>query len=178
MIFYPCISIITGVFIDKIIRTLKWKHSFTVIFSALIIYLVLLSTILQAPSLNPRFITYKNIELRYFPADKAMKWVKDNIQEGEKILVLRLAPTTFYRDKYGIERGKIIDSWYDIERYSTPDKLRAFYKKNDISHIMFSYGYKEGKEIIKYLKEDPDDEYTNSAVFNLGKNFIYVKKIN
>ena len=107
-----------------------------------------------------------------------MKWVKENVKDGEKILILRVTPATFYRDKYGINRDKIVDFWYDLEEVSTPDKLRTFYSKKKISYIMFSYGFPDEMEIMKYLKEYRGNEFTEVVKFNLDENYIYIYKIN
>jgi hypothetical protein len=177
MIFFPFIAISTGLFIDKITKLIKWKHSFKLVFSVIAVYSILICTIWQVPPLNAQFVMYKNIESHYFPIDKSMKWVKENVKDGEKILILRIDPSIFYRDRYAIDRDKIIDFWYNIQEVSTPDKLKAFYSKNKISYIMFPYGFTDNAEIMEYLKGHQGNEFTEVAKFSLDKNYIYIYKI-
>lgn len=181
MAFYPTIAVFLSQFVADIAQRIRWQHVFKLFSLSLTFYLMLISTIWQMPSLKAEFVTYKNIESRYFPVDEAMKWVKDNVKEGEKILILRVAPSVFYRDKYGINRDRIVDFWYDLEGFSTPQKLKTFYKNNAISYIMFSYGpaYPTDKktEILEYLRENPEREFIEVTRFNLDKNYIFVYKI-
>lgn len=174
MFFYPFFSIITGLFVTGIAKSIKWKHSFNLFFAVLFTYLILICTIWHVPPLNAQFVTYKNLESRYFPVDNAMQWVNNNVMGGERILILRVASATFYRDKYVIERDKIVDFWYDLEEVSTPHKLKLFCMENKISYIMFSYGIAEDMEIMEYLKGNRGNEFTEAAKFNLGGNYIYI----
>jgi hypothetical protein len=177
MAFYPTIAVFLAQFISTIAHKIKWKYSFTLIFSILTIYLILICTIWQLPPLHAKYVTYKDIESRYFPSDKAMKWVKNNVRDGEKILILRVAPAIFYRDKYGINRNKIIYFGYDLRKVSTPHKLKTFCNKNKISYIMFSYSIDEKLELMKYLKANRNSEFIEVAKFSLDKNYIFIYKI-
>lgn len=181
MIFYPFISISIGLFLDRIIRSIKWRYSFELIFFVLIIFLFSISTIWQVPPLNARFVTYKNIESRYFPCDKAMLWVKDNVNDGEKILIIRVTPAAFYRDKYGIDRNKIIGLGENLKVIATPKKLKLFCDDNDISYILFSYGPADSKNmkknIIKELKHNNKKEFRMLEKFQSGINSIFIYKI-
>jgi hypothetical protein len=114
----------------------------------------------------------------FFPSDDAMKWVKDNVDDGEKVLILRVAPAIFYRDKYGVSRDKIVDFWYNLEEVSNQHRLRTFYRKNEISYIMFSYRTVEDINILKYLEGYRGNEFSEAAKFNLGENYIFIHKIN
>ena len=177
MIFFPFISISIGIFIDKITKSLKWQHTFKMIFSALTLYLILICTVWQVPPLNAQFITYKNIGSNYYPSDDAMKWVKDNLSDEDKILILRVAPATFYREKYGIRRENTTDFWYDLDKVSTAEKLKKYYTENKITYIMFSYGLSEEAEILKYLKGYRGDEFSEVARFNIDRNYVFIYKI-
>lgn len=174
MVFFPFISIITGVFLYRISAMIRWKHSFKLIFSLLTLYLVLLCTVWQVPPLNAQFVKYKNIKSHYFPVNEAMEWVRDNIRDGETMLILRVAPATFYRDRYRIDREKIVDIWYDLKKVSTPGKLKSLMAKRNISYIMFSYNNSEREKILMYLKNYRGAEYSRFAEFSSGGNYIYI----
>jgi|Deesub1362A_J573_1020465.scaffolds.fasta_scaffold00252_23 hypothetical protein len=182
MAFYPTISVFIAIFIKDAALTIRWRHSFKFIFLVLLSYLITISTIHNVPPMEKTFVTYKDINSRYFPVDKAMEWVRDNVREGEKILILRVASSIFYRDKYGIDKDKIIDFWYDLSKFSTPEKLRLFCKENNISYIMFSYGeaYPVDKraKIIEYLKENPEKDFTEITTYNMDDNYIHIYRIN
>ena len=178
MFFYPFFSILTGLFITGAAKKIKWKHSFNLFFTVLFTYLILICTIWHVSPLNAQFVTYKNLESRYFPVDEGMKWVRDNLSEEEKVLLLRTAPASFYRDKYGIKRDKIVDFWYDLVEVSTPLKLKIFCRENKISYIMFSYRTAGEIDILRYLAGYIGNEFTEMAKFNLDGNYIFIYKIN
>jgi hypothetical protein len=108
-----------------------------------------------------------------------MKWVKDNVKEGEKILILRVASSIFYGDKYNIDRNKIIDFWHNLKEVSTPRQLKTFIRSNNISYIMFPYGphHLMGHDIIEYLKSNSGNEFTEAEKFTMGGNYIFIYKI-
>ncbi len=176
---YPAIAVFIALFISEIAERIKLKWPVFFIITA---YLIAISTVWQAPPVEDDFVTYRNIKSRYFPVDKAMRWVKDNVKDGEKILILRVAPSVFYRDKYNIDRAKIIDFWYDLREFNTPQKLRTFCEDNNITYIMFSYGpaypIDNRTKILEYLKENPYMEFAEIAVFSMDKNYIFVYKVN
>jgi hypothetical protein len=177
MVFYPVIAVFVAQLIASIVRKIRWKHSFKLASGILLLYLILICTVWQVPPLYARFVTYKNIESRYFPCDKAMLWVKDNVKDGEKVLVIRVTPAAFYRDKYGIDREKIIEG--SLRDYSSTSELLAYCRANKVTHLMISNGPADKAnmkwETIKYLKDN--NAVNEEADFNLDGNHIYVFKI-
>jgi len=178
MAFYPTIVVFLSLFISRIIQAIKWKHAFTLSFIVLTMYLIAISA---ASPLNERFLTIENKKLQYFPSEDAMRWVKENVKEEEKIMTVRVMSYDFYRVKYGIDKDKIIGFWYEIGDIATPEKLRAFYKKNKASYIMFPYSpehlYSQAFPILQYLKDNREREFMEVAKFNLNDNFIYIYKV-
>jgi hypothetical protein len=142
----------------------------------LISYLILNNTV---PFLNAAFLGQPEFKkMQDYPTERAMKWVKNNVRNGEKILTIRIMPALFYRDKYGIHKNKIIDFWYEIDEVSTPEKLKKFCITNDVTYIMFPYGavYNEYFPILKYLNENVNNEFSKVTEFNMGENFIFIYK--
>jgi hypothetical protein len=178
MAFYPTIIVFLSLFISRIIQTINWKHAFTLSFIVLTMYLITISAV---SPFNARFLTIEDKKLKYFPSEKAMRWVEENVKAGEKIITVRVMSSNFYRLKYGIDKNKIIDFWYEIEDISTPEKLRAFYKKNKVSYIMFPYRpehlYIQNYPMLQYLKDNRDREFIEVEKFNLDDNFIYIYKV-
>lgn len=175
IIFYPTIAVFLSQFIFNIINKIRWKHFFKIAYCVLAIYLIVLST---NPYLGIHVFADKMLK---FPSDKAMKWVKDNVKDGEKILILRIMPAQFYRDKYDIDKDKIIHFWYEIGNVSTHEKLKKFCIENRINYIMFPYSPEypfEGEmKILKYLKESQNNEFMEIARFNIGENYIFIYKL-
>jgi hypothetical protein len=177
--FYPTITVFLSLFISNIIQNIKWRHTFKLSFIFLLTYLIIICTV---PPLNKRFLPLMSKKLYYYPSDKAIQWVKENVKEGESILNMRIMSFNFYRVKYGIDKNKIVDFWYEIDKVSTPDKLKAFYREHKISYIMFPYSpvYKDRiqtRAILEYLKNDPNEEFLEIAKFNRDENSIYIYKI-
>ena len=178
MTFYPTIIIFLSVFISFLIQSIKWKHAFKLCSIALITYLIIISSV---SPFNQPFLNIMNRKLHYYPSEKAMKWVDENVIEGEKIMTLRIMTANFYRVKYKIDNNRIIDFWYEFKEISTPEKLKSFYKRNKVSYLMFPYSPKylssHDFPILQYLKQNPDKEYMEVARFNLEENEIYVYKL-
>jgi hypothetical protein len=107
-----------------------------------------------------------------------MQWVKENVKDREKILTLRIMPTLFYRDKYKIEKNKIVHYWYELEDVSTPEKLRKFVNKNGITYIMFPYSpeypYSQHVPILQYLKENNENEFLLTSKFQRDKYSLHI----
>ena len=122
-----------------------------------------------------------NKKLHYYPSEKAMKWVDENVGEGEKILTLRIMTVNFYRIKYKIDSSRIINFWYELTEVSTPKKLKTYYESNRASYLMFPYSpkyqYSQHSSILQYLKQNPDKEFMEIAKFNNEENEIYVYKL-
>lgn len=178
MAFYPTIAVFIAQFINDIISKIRWKYSFKLFCAVLTVYLIVICTV---PPLNAQFLSSLEFrKLQYFPAETAMKWVKDNVKDSEKILTLRIMSTLFYTDKYNIDRNKIVDFWYELDEVSTPEKLKTFYRNNKISYLMFPgylYHGDDNLKILQYLIENKDSEFIEIARFNRDKNNIYIYKL-
>ena len=176
MAFYPTIIVFLSLFISRMILLVKWRHAYKLCFIAIAAYLIVISSV---EPLNNRFLNIMNKKLQYYPSEEAMQWVRDNVDEGEKILTVRIMSYNFYRVKYGIDKNKIISFWYELRDISTPEKLKELYKKNKASYIMFPYGtdYPDVSDILPYLKNNKDKDYIEVAKFNLDDNFIYIYKL-
>lgn len=178
MAFYPTIAIFLACFLRSISHKIRWEHSFKVIYLVLTIYLIVLCAV---PEIRSRMISYKDKKAQYFPNEKAMTWVRDNVKNGEKMLSLHFKADLFYRDKYDINSDRIVSFWYDLQEYfPTPEKLKGFCRENKVSYIVFPDGpsFLVGagdKLIFKYVKED--DEFKEVTKFNLDENYIYIYKI-
>jgi hypothetical protein len=182
MTYYPAIAVYLSLFLSSIIDKIGGKLSFKIVYLILSVYLIGICTV---PSVNAQFLSsFEFRKLRYFPSDNAMKWVKENVKEGEKILTLRIMSTDFYQIKYGIDKKRIINFWYEINKVSTPDKLKLFIRDNNVSYIMIPYDTIYVKEmspdldIFEYLINNPDKEFVEIAKFNLDENYIYIVKWN
>jgi len=171
---YPAIAVYLSLFIYDVIERIKWKHSFKLAYSVISIYLIIICTV---PSINAQFIADNEMQkFKYFPDDAAMQWVKENVNEGEKVLTLRIMSSLFYTYKYGIDRKKIDDLWYEITAVSTPEKLIKYYKDNKISYVMFP-SFSSEKKILKYLKENRNEEFIEVTRFNRDDNYIYIYRL-
>jgi hypothetical protein len=179
--FYPSIAVFTAQLISFLKRKLIPVFLFKILLLVLIAYLALISTFIHPSSLKAKFVTYKNTDLRYFPTAEAMEWVKLNIKNDDKILILHIPPALFYRDKYKIERHKIIDMWYSLDAISTPNELSAFCKIKNISYIMFPHGpahlIPHNKEILEYIKENRYNKFEKVTHFNTDGNYINIYKL-
>lgn len=179
MAFYPTIAVFLALLLSTFAHKIRWKHSFKSVFLVLTIYLVFLCAV---PSLSERLIVFKNVKEQYYPNEKAMRWVRDNIKNGDKILTLRFKPDFFYMDKYDIDPDKIISFWYDhrLDEISTTQKLREFCKLNGVTYILFPDGpyYQKilYRPILSHLKENKVNEFIKIEEFNLHDNYIYICK--
>jgi 4-amino-4-deoxy-L-arabinose transferase-like glycosyltransferase len=179
MVLYPTVTVFLSLFISRMIIFIPWRHAFKICFLCLAIYLIIITT---ASPLSNRFLSIENMKIKYFPSDKAMRWVKDNVKEGEQILIIRIQSAGFYQKKYAIEKEKIIDYRYDLGKINTPEKYYSLYGKHGLSYIMFPYSQEYIKQdinagILEYLKNNPNNEFLEVARFNLDKNYIYIYKL-
>ena len=177
LVFYPTIIVYVSLFISRIIQSIRWKHAFNVCFGVLVVYLIIISAV--AP-FNKYFLTLIDRKLIAFPSSESMKWVKDNVKENEKVLIMRIMSANFYRVKYAIDRSRIDNFWYVIKDIDTPEKLTSYYKKNKISYIIFPYSpypYSSDFPILEYLKENGDNKFMEVATFNLEDNYIFIYKL-
>jgi hypothetical protein len=178
--FYPTVAVFMAQFITGITHKIRWKHSFKIAFSVLIGYLIVLSTI---SPFSDNVIPDKIKKSQYFPNQKAMRWVKDNVNDGERILSLRYKPDLFYSDRYGINKNNFISFWYEFQEFfPTPKKLKEFCRKNNVSYILFPDGPSfligsRDKAILDYLKENKNNEFIEAAKFNLDENYIYIYEL-
>jgi len=177
MAFYPTIAVFTSIFISFVTDKIKWKHSFKFVYIVLMSFLI---AICSVPSLNANFLRSTEFrKLQYYPSERAMQWVRDNVKNDEKILTLRIMTAHFYRAKYVIDKNKIVDFWHDLKDVFPPDKLRMFLNENKITYIMFPYSAEDPVTtsdwpILQYLEENRDNEFIETAKFNMGKNYIYI----
>jgi len=183
MTFYPTIAIYISQFYSGVINKIRLKQSAKTIYFILIFYLIAISSI---SPLNEKFYLEEKSKVEQYPSEAAMKWIDDNVKEGEKVLTLRILPAEFYMAKFGVSRDKTINLMYDIDDVSTPENLISFCNINKISYIMFPFSTKPPKVIIKqvivhktlmYLKENKGNEFLEVARFNLGNNYIYIYKL-
>jgi hypothetical protein len=176
--FYPTMAVFLSQFLVNTIEQTKWRHSFKFVFLAIIIYLIFLST---NPYLSRYVFPDKTLK---FPVGEAMKWVKANLKWEEKIVAIRIMPVRFYCAKYGIDRNRFIQFWYELGEILSPERLRNYCVKNNIKYIMFPYSpdYPKGKEgkvfeFLKSLKEDRNNDFTEMARFNIGEDYVYIYKM-
>jgi hypothetical protein len=177
MAFCPTITIFSALMLSSIMNNLGRKYSFNAVPVIVITYLVLNNMV---PSLNSAFLGQPEfIKMEDYPSENAMKWVRDNVGEGEKIVTLRIMTALYYRDKYNIDKSKIIDFWYELDEVSTPEKLLKLSRQNDVTYVMFPYGavYDGYFPILEYLKNNRNDEFIKVKEYSIGDNFIYIYKI-
>ncbi len=179
MALYPTMIVFLSLFISRIIQIFKWRHAFKFCTILITSYLIIISTV---SPLNDRFLSVTKMKLMYFPCEEAMKWVKDNVNNNEKVLTVRIQSSLFYQKKFEIDRKRILDLRYSFKEIYTPEKLLAYYKEQDLSYIMFPHNpaYVKGDiraGILDYLKNNPDDEFIEVAKFSRGDKFIYIYKL-
>ncbi len=179
MTYYPAIAVYIALFLSAIINKVKWKHFFKAVYLVLVVYLIIICTV---PSINAQYLSSLEFKkLQYYPADDAMKWVRENVKEGEKILNLNLFSYAFYREKFGIDR-KIITFMHSDE-FSSPDELKTFYREQNMSYIMFPYNqtYVETSRpwlnMWEYLRNNPDNEYIEVGKYIFDEYYIYIYQL-
>ena len=111
-----------------------------------------------------------------------MKWIKNNVRDGEKILLIRILTSMFYQTKYGIDPDKILELRYSYKEVDTPKKLVEFYRKHNLSYLMFPYSpayikLDVNSRILEHLKSNPDKEFIEVIKYNIDKNYIYIYKL-
>jgi hypothetical protein len=178
MTFVPAMAIFLSQCLVFIVGRMKWKYSYQLVFCGLAAYLLLICTVWRAPPVDARYVTYRNVDSRYFPGDEAMRWVRDHVRNGEKILIIRVTSSGFYREQYGIDRRKVVHFGQDLQAISTPEKLQSYRKRNNISYVMHLYGpaLTPTREIpvLQHLRDFRDDEFRLQARFNRGDNHIVI----
>ncbi len=180
MAFYPTVAVFLAILLSSILQKIKWKHSFKLVFAVLTMYLLLICTV---PDFSEGLISFKNVKEQSYPNGKAMKWVSENVKDGEKVMTLRIKPDLFYMDKYEIAPNKIISFWYKYElgEISTAQKLREFSRSNQVTYVLFPSGpyFKElfHNPILRYLQENINNEFIEAASFNIDENYILIYKL-
>ncbi len=177
--FYPTIAVFLACFLSNLVNKIGSKHSFKIVFSVLTFYLILICSM---PSFNVRYLGIDGLKLQNFPSEDAMKWVKNNITEGEKILAIRILPVFFHMDKYEIDRDRVVTFWYELpETISEIEKIKKFCNENNTGYIMFPHGPEYpvtgNLKVLKSLKADRNKEFLKIAEFNSGENYIYIYKL-
>jgi hypothetical protein len=177
--FYPTIALFLALFLKWFSRQIKWKHSFKAIYAVLTVYLIIICAV---PSLSAKLITYRDFKAHYFPNEMAMNWIRDNVQDGEKVLSFRFKPDMYYREKFGMDNIIIDSHWYNLEgvRDSSPDRLMAYIKTNSIAYIIFPHSPifldSPGNIALRNYVIANNNEFLERARFNYGENYIYIHK--
>jgi|Deesub1362A_J573_1020465.scaffolds.fasta_scaffold01314_5 hypothetical protein len=173
--FYPTISIFLSHFLFEIIKRIRFRYSFKIGYAIIMAYLIIHTT---DQSLG-RYL-FPDRELK-FPVDRAMQWVKENINEGEKMVLLRIMPVRFYSIKYRIPMNRFVWFWYELGEVSTYEGLKDFCVRNNIKYIMFPYSpdYPKGQfgklyNFLRELKENKNNDFIVLSQFNVGKDYIYI----
>lgn len=174
--FYPAIAVFLAQFLSDMVRRIKWRYSFKVVFAILTAYLILLCL---NPSMRADLLLKRTL---HFPSEQAMLWVKHAVRNGDKVLLLRILPSRFYMDKFDIDRGTIVNFWYEMAGVSTPGKLKEFCRENNIQYVMFSLNptYDNrglgwpGGEVFQYIINNRDHEFDKVREFSIDDNHIYV----
>ncbi|MEW6599502.1 MAG: glycosyltransferase family 39 protein [Nitrospirota bacterium] len=179
MTLYPTISVFLAIFISSMIHYVNWRHAAKFCFIVLTAYMIVICSVYP---LNKRYLNHENKKLYYYPSENAMKWVKDNVKEGERVLTIRILSSEFYRYKYAIARDRLLDLLYDVEEVSTPEKLKEYCGQNNITYLMFPYSAAYIQDdirvgIFEYLKNNFNKEFIEVASFNLENMFIYIYKL-
>lgn len=177
---YPAIAVFLALFIHNIVKRIKWNYSFKIVWAVLSIYLIVLSS---SPSLSEPVLAKRSL---HFPSETAMRWVKKNVKNGEKILILRILSGPFYVAALDLNKNRFINMPYEINEVSTPDRLKQFCAQNGINYIMFplNQNYLEndfewpGKELFKYIIANKHDEFMEILKFNIDDNNIFIYRVN
>jgi hypothetical protein len=177
--FYPTIAVFLSVSCAHIFEKIKWRHALRLCSVVLISYLIVICSV---PSLNKKYLHIMDRKLIYYPSEKAMKWVKENVKDGEKILIMRILSSGFYSTKYDIDRDRIMELRYSIEEVDTPEKLIEYYKKHGLAYIMFPSRpelLETAPEfwMLDYLKDNPDNEFAEVMKFSLDDHIVYIYKM-
>jgi hypothetical protein len=189
MVFYPAIAVYLAQFVFRIVHSIRWKHSFILVFSVLTVYLIVLNTI---PRTSSGLITYKydDHESQYYPVDEATDWILNNTENIDKILTIFMPNYEFYLDRiYANKREIKKDRFFSFSFETTKDiinpikNLMEFCYEQEISYIMFPFGPNNTYEDIgnklyaKYLNENRDTKLEEVARFMHEDNFIIISKV-
>jgi hypothetical protein len=179
MTFYLSIVAYIAIFIGILIEKVPWHIMRKVGFIVSLLYMMSISVAAPADS---QFLQLIKKKLIYFPSDKAMMWIKENLDNDERVLSVRVMSANFYRVKYNIEKERLINLWYETDRVSTPEKLRNFCRRENIAYIIFPYSpaYPRSSHtiVLEYLKNNSDNNFIETARFSRENNFIYIYKVN
>ena len=178
MVFYPVVALATATLIRDVAGRIKSKYAFPVAATCVIVYLGLSSTVLQPSPMDIRYVAYKDMKSRYLPYDAAVPWIKDNIDEGSRILItMGTNPLAFYRDKYNVKMEWLGDIWVE-EQYQTADNLYAHCIDNNIQYVMFPTGrwlkYVVNEQMVDRLASGVDERFEIIKQFEYGRNRIFI----
>jgi hypothetical protein len=192
MVLYPAaIAVLLTHLLAGLSLKIRWRHSFKLASSFLVIYLVIICLI---PRSSSSIITYKykDFETQLFPIDKATDWIKNRTGNDEKILVLYMIPYKLYVNRIYADRDKIDQKKFVFRDLGTGAKdimfpienLRKFCLEENISYVMFPFGPKnsfpeglvEKWKMRKYLKENIDSYFINVARYNIEDNYLFIYK--
>lgn len=159
--FVPAIAVFSAVFVRKICREKEYIiNAAAVLFG---IYLIFISTFIQLPEIQPRFVSYRNYHLEHYPIDEAMEWLNINF-EDINILNIDVRNIAFYRDKFEIDKHKI--AGLPLEKFNElgKDELSKLIIKNNIGCLMISNGrgaYETGHIDLNFFTSQKEFKYHN-----------------
>lgn len=187
MAFHPTISVFLAQFICASLQKIKWRHAYKLVFTVLLIYLGLLCIV---PRSSTNLITFKytDFENQSFPDDKAREWIRNELGNNEKVLILiRRSKSPLIQGKEHFMRLNQLSQLLPADDYDAfRDNLKALCNKMKITHIMFpggnaaqQYPKKEYREleIRNFLEEDTYDDFILRAKFNIDDNYIYIYEL-
>ena len=192
MALYPTIAVFLAQFIYSAAHKIPWKHAFKLASFILIIYMAVLSV---TPRSATNLVTFKysDFEIQSFPFDDSVDWVLNETGDEKILTVLKQSNRLTSTAKnipmgkfYHLPLGHIFTIWpnndYDLFR----KKLMNILREHEISYIMFPVSNAEiahprsnpkARLVMKYLKEDPYDDFIMTAKFNIVDNYIYIYKL-
>ncbi len=190
MALYPAVAVLIAQFIFSITQRVRYKHFFKLFFSILTVYLIFLCLV---PRSSTNFISFKymDFETQQYPIEKATDWIKENTGANDKILVLLIPDYEFYvkriyEDTKTLNPNRFVFLFAEeIKELNMPNqKLKQYFVDKNGSYIMFSFSAKGAfpfdrvdREMITYLKENKNNEFTEVSIFNLEDNYILIYKL-
>lgn len=185
IVLYPTIAVYSAILISSIIHKIKQEHLYKPTLFLITAYMIFACLGWQVSFDNSklqfyRVYTYFNIyeNPRYFPLDNAMSWIKNNVKEKEKLIILAMPGAEFYRHMYRMTDKNIIIFGYDLDLVSTHQKLKTYCKLNKIDYIMFMYSPDiRFTHPYKYLKVNEDNDFEEIAKFTRSNKNIIISKL-
>lgn len=159
ILLYPMISVFIPIFIYRVIG--RWRLALHAVTVCIAIYLFAISTFWKLPEIQPQLVLYEYFNKEHFPTDQAVRWIKEEHAEG-RVLNLEVSGTVFYRDKWKIEKDKIVEFRIrDFNDYGR-DEVKELIEDKGISCIMTSNG-----------RDPHNGENIDRDVFDSTKEFSY-----